>query len=284
MDRPAPPMTKIVIGLAAVAIGAQIVYPLVSGSARDVVTVAVVAFLAAAALAHASASRGPKWTAMMFLTTAGLGLLAEMIGTATGIPFGSYFYATGRLGPDIVGVPAVVPLAWTAGFYPIWCAVTYVLRRSATSTVTMSMGRIVLTAAGMVGWDLYLDTQMVTDGHWTWTSSIAGLPGIGFIPVSNYAGWFAVALAMAAVVETMTRLMNSTHDPDVSAAPPLVLFLWTWLGSALAHAALLDGDELRYSAVYGFVAMGIVGVLLTKVLLEHFGRARATPTGPRPAP
>ena len=46
-------MNKLVIALAAGAIGAQIVYPLVSGSTRDMVTVAVVGFLAATAVTHA---------------------------------------------------------------------------------------------------------------------------------------------------------------------------------------------------------------------------------------
>ncbi|WP_092804854.1 carotenoid biosynthesis protein [Rhodococcus globerulus] len=254
----------LVWGLVACALIAQIIYPLVSGDSRDGVTVAVVALLAAASIVHAVIARGPAWTSLLFAATAGLGLVAEMIGTATGFPFGSYFYATDRLGPDILGVPAVVPLAWTAGFYPIWCAVGYVLERTRASPKWQSRQRIVITAAGMVGWDLYLDTQMVTDGQWTWTSGNPGLPGIPSIPFTNYLGWFATALIMAVVIEYVGKRFDTRrkYGPRVSDAAPVVLFMWTWLGSALAHAALLDGDELKSSAIYGFCAMGVVGIPL----------------------
>ncbi len=116
----------------------------------------------------------------------------------------------------------------------------------------------------MVGWDLYLDTQMVTDGQWTWTSDAPGLPGIASIPVTNYLGWFGTALLMAVVVEIVDRRTRARRPagPRMPDTAPLVLFVWTWLGSAFAHAALLDGAELRYSAVYGFCMMGAVGVPL----------------------
>ncbi|OZF00066.1 carotenoid biosynthesis protein [Rhodococcus sp. 15-1154-1] len=254
-------MNRFVWILAGSAVTAQIVYPLVSGSNRDVVTVAVVALLAASALAHAAITRGVKWAAVLFVTTAGLGIAAEIVGTATGFPFGSYFYATSRLGPDILGVPAVVPLAWTAGFYPIWCAVSLLLHRVGPDQ-RAPLHRIVMTAVAMVGWDLYLDTQMVTDGQWTWTSPIAGLPGIPSIPVTNYLGWFVVALSMAVIVEFAGKSVIRTDPPRLTDSAPIVLFMWTWLGSAFAHAVFLSGPEFRFSAIYGFVVMGTVGAPL----------------------
>lgn len=283
-------MNKVVAGLVVCAITAQIVYPLVTGSTRDTVTVAVVVLLAAASITHAALSRGAVWAIALLIGTAGVGLVAEMLGTATGFPFGDYYYATDRLGPDIVGVPAVVPLAWTAGFYPIWCAVGYVLRRSGQSQEWTSVHRAVVTAIGMVGWDLYLDTQMVADGQWTWTSSISGLPGLPSIPVSNYLGWFVVALVMSAFVEFVSVRLNAneprdpaSRKPAVSDTAPLVLFMWTWIGSALAHSVLLTGPELRYSAMYGFAAMGIVGVPLVWALVES-GRGRTPAMRKRTSP
>ncbi|MDJ0393076.1 carotenoid biosynthesis protein [Rhodococcus sp. G-MC3] len=276
-------MNRVVWALVSCAIGAQIVYPLVTGSVRDSVTVAVVVLLAAAAMTHAAASRGPRWALTLFLGTAGLGLVAEMVGTATGFPFGSYYYAVNRLGPDIFGVPAVVPLAWTAGFYPIWCAVTFVLESTAIPRYRASAHRIVVTAVGMVGWDFYLDNQMVTDAQWTWTSSVPGLPGVPSIPVSNYLGWFLVALVMALIVEGTSRRVRPNDSARADAAP-LVMFMWTWLGSAVAHAVLLDGQELRFSAVYGFAAMGVVGVPLARALVARSGRTYATPRRLRTTP
>ncbi|MCJ0904201.1 carotenoid biosynthesis protein [Rhodococcus sp. ARC_M6] len=271
-------MLGFVWGLVGCAVTAQIYYPLAVGMSRDRVTVAVVVLLAAASLAHALLSRGPGWTLVMFTATAGLGLVAEMVGTATGYPFGSYMYATDRLGPDILGVPAVVPLAWTAGFYPIWCAVTYVLERSRLSPQRKPMHRIAATALGMVDWDLYLDTQMVTDGQWIWTSDRSGLPGIPSIPFTNYLGWFVTVLVMAVAVELIGRRCSSrrSESRSVSDTAPLVLFVWTWLGSALAHAVLLDGDELRYSAIYGLGVMGLVGVPLVMTWIREGTRVVVT--------
>jgi putative membrane protein len=268
-------MNRVVWGIVAGALLAQIVYPLVSGTSRDAVTVAVVLLLAAASVVHAAVTRGPVWAVVLVASTAGLGLVSEIVGTATGFPFGSYFYATGRLGPEIVGVPAVVPLAWTAGFYPIWCAASYVLRHSPVPPGRQAFGRVLMVAVGMVGWDLYLDTQMVTDGQWTWTSGNAGLPGIPFIPYTNYLGWFATALIMAIVVDRVGGRAESprTSGRRISDAAPLVLFLWTWLGSAFAHAFLLEGDELRYSALYGFCVMGVVGVPVVAMRIRRAGKA-----------
>ncbi|WP_072806333.1 carotenoid biosynthesis protein [Rhodococcoides yunnanense] len=270
-------MIRLVWVLVTAALLAQIAYPLVTGTQRDVVTVAVVALLAAAVLTHAAASRGIAWTLVLWVTTAGLGLLAEIVGTATGFPFGSYFYATDRLGPEIWGVPAIVPLAWTAGFYPIRCAVTYVLERTEATQDRLRVHRAIATALGMVGWDLYLDTQMVTDGQWTWTSDIAGLPGIPSIPVTNYLGWFITALVMALIVDAVGDRIGPSTMPaaPLSDAAPLVLFTWTWLGSALAHSVLLGGGELRFSAVYGCAAMAIVGIPFVRTWLRGYRRAAA---------
>lgn len=265
----------ILVGLA---LTAQIAYVTVDGGSRDTFTIAVVALSAAAALVHASVSRGPVWAFVLLAATAGLGLVAETVGTATELPFGGYFYTGDRLGWDIGGVPVAVPLAWMAGFYPIWCAVTYVLERSRIPATRLPIQRTVITATGMVGWDLYLDTQMVTDGQWTWTSGASGLPGIPSIPFTNYLGWFGTALLMAIVVEVIGRRVDAGRDtaPRVPDTAPLVLFLWTWLGSAFAHALVLDGPELRYSAVYGFCVMGIVGIPLLWTLIRRRGPRRVT--------
>lgn len=268
--------------LATAAIAAQIAYPLTEGAARDFVTVMVVVLLAATALAHANRTRGIRWTVLLFVTTAGIGLMSEVVGTATGIPYGCYSYATDRLGPSIAGVPLVVPLAWTAGFYPVWCAATRV-----TTTV---WARALLTVIGLVGWDLYLDAQMVADGQWRWCVTDAGLPGLDHIPLTNYAGWTAVALVMVAVMQTVDRRTlrtggtsgaRGTPGAVTHDAVPIVLFLWTWLGSALAHSVFLEAPSLRYSAVYGLIVMGVLGVPLVWHLVTNATHPPPYDTDPR---
>ncbi|AOW94722.1 caratenoid biosynthesis protein [Rhodococcus sp. WMMA185] len=248
--------------MAAAAVGAQILYPLVHGGTRDAVTISVVVLLATACITHAAATRGPRWTAGLILATAGLGLASEVLGTATGYPYGCYDYASGRIGPALASVPLVVPLAWTAGFYLVWCVASALARGRFRRPI-----RILLVAVGVVGWDLYLDPQMVADGQWTWCVTDSGLPGLEHIPLTNYAGWLLIAVLMAVVVD---RLELQSDTPNrYGDSVPIALFLWTWLGSALAHSVFLDAPELRYSAIYGLIAMGILGVPLLVSLLRQ---------------
>ncbi|MBF6330175.1 carotenoid biosynthesis protein [Nocardia transvalensis] len=235
---------------------AQIAYPLTGGAARDRVTVVVVLLSAATALAHAWVSRGPRFAAGFLLIVSGLGLTAEIIGTAYGFPFGCYHYAHGRLGPELATVPLLVPLAWTGGMYPVWVVARRVYHHASL--------RIPMTALGAVGWDLFLDPQMVADGQWTWCSAAPGLPGLPQIPYTNYLGWFAVAVIMAALLELLTR---GAAPRDPSLAVPIAVFLWTWLGSTLAHAVFL---HLPSSAVYGGIGMGILAMALA-VRSRHGG-------------
>ncbi|MGQ4617188.1 carotenoid biosynthesis protein [Nocardia sp. R7R-8] len=240
---------------------AQIGYPLAAGAARDRVTVAVVLLSAAVALTHATATRGLRYAVGFLLIVSGIGLTAEVIGTATGIPFGCYEYATDRLGPALLTVPLLVPLAWTGGIYPVWVVAGICTRRT--------VARVAATAVGAVGWDLFLDPQMVTDGQWTWCDTHSGLPGLDRIPVTNYLGWFGVALVMGCLLAVWER---AAPDPArvprpaaraLTVAVPVAFFLWTWLGSALAHAVFLG---LLPSAGYGFAGMGLLGIPLLIVL------------------
>ncbi|MBY6676000.1 carotenoid biosynthesis protein [Rhodococcus sp. BP-149] len=244
--------TPVAVGFAVAAVLAQISYPLVSGGVKDAVTFCVVALLAAACVTHAASARGAGWATLMVLLTAGIGLTAEIIGTRTGMPFGCYEYAQDRIGPSLAHVPVVVPFAWTAGLYPVWCAATVVAQRMRRPVLT----RVGLTTVGVVGWDLYLDPQMVADGQWTWCSPFAPLPGLDGIPWTNYVGWLLVAALMAVAMEVLGR--SPMRTPTVSPLVPWGLFVWTWLGSALAHAVFLP--DLGWSALYGLVAMGVVGV------------------------
>lgn len=245
--RATDPRELVPAGCLIVLIAVQIAYPLTGGSARDAVTVAVVLASAGTALVHATATRGLRYAAGFGVLVSGIGLAAEAGGTATGFPFGAYDYAVGRLGPAVFEVPLVVPLAWTGGIYPIWVVAGILCRAPAA--------RIAATAAGAVGWDLFLDPQMVADGQWRWADTDSGLPGLAAIPWTNYLGWFLVAGLIAAALTGWERTAAPTRRLGI----PVLMFLWTWLGSALAHAVFLG---LPYSAAYGAVGLGLLGVPL----------------------
>ncbi|MFI6048337.1 carotenoid biosynthesis protein [Nocardia sp. NPDC051321] len=260
----------------------QIAYPLTSGAGRDRVTVAVVLLSAGTALAHATATRGIRYAAAFLVIVSGLGLAAEIVGTATGLPFGCYEYAVDRLGPALGGVPLVVPLAWTGGLYPVWVVAGLLAPRAAA--------RVGLLVVGAVGWDLFLDPQMVADGQWTWCDTGSGLPGLAQIPVTNYLGWCTVALLMGALLTILDRAvpasagLDNPSNPSAgldtiasdsgSVAVPVAVFLWTWLGSALAHAVFLG---LPVSACYGGIGLAVLGLPLLRHL--WFSRLRPEPAG-----
>jgi putative membrane protein len=235
---------------------AQIAYPLVSGSTRSALTVLTVVLGFAAAVTHAVLTRGARVAAVLVVVTAGGGLLVEALGTGTGFPFGEYTYA-GSLGGKVLGVPWVIPLAWTMMAWPAWLV---------AGRLTSGWARVLVSGWALASWDLFLDPQMVDAGHWTWASPGAGLPGVPGIPVSNYAGWVLVAVIMSAFL----HLLLPASDDD-RAAPMLGFYLWTYASSVLAHAVFFG---LPASAAWGALGMGLVAIPLAVRL------ARTT----RPAP
>ena len=223
--------------LAAAAVLLQVGYPLVHGQFRDRLTILSVVALFAASTAHAFVSRGAAWTARFLLVCLGIGLLAEALGVATGIPFGSYRYGR-SLGPSLLHVPVVVPLAWAMLGYP--CLL--VGQRLASGARAVVVG-----ACALASWDLFLDPQLVAAGQWHWAHPGPGLNGI---PLTNAVGWLVVATVMMAL---LSRLPRVPADDRVPAA----LFLWTYGSSVLANLAFFGRPGV---ALVGGVGMGLVAV------------------------
>ena len=238
---------RLPVVLAAATVLLQIAYPLVSGTPRDQLTVVTVLAFFAASVSHALVHRGASWTAAYVLVTTGTGLLAESLGTTTGVPFGQYDYA-GSLGWKLLSVPVVIPLAWAMMAYP--CLL--VGQRLASTR----LGAVAVGAWALASWDLFLDPQMVDAGHWTWTDVQLALPGLPGIPVSNYLGWLLVATLMMAALQ---RLPRRAADDRV----PHALFLWTYASSVLAHAAFFGRPAV---ALVGGVGMGLVALPFARSL------------------
>lgn len=219
---------------------AMIATPLMTrgGSARRVLSSVVVTGLAVTT-AQAAARRWPA--ARVGATAAGVAAataLVERIGTRTGLPFGRYEY-TDALRPRIGDVPAIVPLAWFAMAVPSREAA-----HAALGTRSTPAGRVLLGAAALTAWDLFLDPQMVGEGYWRWAR-----PGrYRGIPVSNYVGWFVTsALVMAALERALPT------DVDTAPEPALVGVYGTMAGMETLGFAAFFGD--RTVAACGGAAM-----------------------------
>jgi putative membrane protein len=223
----------------------QICYPLAHGGVRAGLTVLTVLLGCLLSVAHALLTRGVRTAAGLVATAALGGFAVEAVGVATGFPFGTYDYS-GQLGPRLLGVPLIIPLAWTWMAWPAWLA--------AIRLAPSRAARVVLAAVGLAAWDLFLDPQMVAEGYWTWRDPTPALPGVAGIPIGNYLGWLGFALLLMAALS----LVPGTDRPGDDASI-FTLWFWTYASSVLAHAVFLG---LPASAAWGGVIMGAVVIPL----------------------
>lgn len=262
--------------LAAGGVLAQMAFPFTDGGTLALTTASVV-LLASAALADAAATRGWRAAALLLVVAGGTGLLVEAVGVRTDVPFGAYDY-TGTLGLEVLGVPALVPLAWVMMAWPALA----VARRLAGELAGGSRVAVALVGAwALTAWDVFLDPQMVDQGHWVWEHPEPGLPGVDGIPLTNFAGWLLVSLVMVAVLD---RLVAREAQEPGRAGPgragpadgvPLAVYLWTYGSSVLAHAVFFGRPPV---ALVGAVVMGLVAVPLVVVLVRA-GRRRTDRRG-----
>ena len=226
----------------------QICYPLTEGGLRADLTVLTVLLGYLLSVSHALLSRGARAAAALVATATLGGFAVEAAGVATGFPFGTYDYS-GQLGPKVLGVPLIIPLAWTWMAWPAWLAAVRLARGRAA--------RVVIAAAGLAAWDLFLDPQMVAEGYWRWLDPTPALPGVPGIPIGNYLGWLGFALVLMTALSYAAGPAADTPGPgDV---PMIALWFWTYASSVLAHAVFLD---LPGSALWGAVVMGAVVIPL----------------------
>jgi putative membrane protein len=225
----------------------QICYPLTAGDLRAALAVLTVLIGYLLSVSHALLSRGIRSAAALVAAATLGGFGVEAVGVATGFPFGTYDYS-GQLGPKLLGVPLIIPLAWTWMAWPAWLAA---LRLARTA-----VARVALAAAGLAAWDLFLDPQMVAAGHWVWLAPQPALPLVPGVPLTNYAGWLVVAVL---VVGALHRALG----PGPVSGPASALYLWVYASSVLAHLAFFG---LPGSALVGGVLMGAVAIPFARAL------------------
>ena len=277
---PAGPVT-----LAAAAVLTQVAYPLLDGVALRAATILGVLLFAAASVGHAAAVYGPRPAGVLVVAAAGIGLLAEAVGVATGMPFGRYAYS-GTLGPQVLGVPLLVPLAWTMMAYPA----LLLGRRMAAAVRPIALRRMVTATLGgatLAAWDLFLDPQMVAAGHWRWLHPRPGLPGVPDVPLTNLAGWLFAGMLMTAVLDRVLpavprAVLDATRPLGSVAAEalPAALLAWTWLGSAVANLAFFGRP---WVALYGGLALGALVVTYLRALTVATRAPRLLPAPQVPA-
>jgi putative membrane protein len=89
-------------GLFLALVGAQLAYPRAPEGAETAATHGIIGLLLATSVADAVQERGPARAAGTLGSAAALGYGAELVGVATGKPFGHYHYGP-KLGPGGAG-------------------------------------------------------------------------------------------------------------------------------------------------------------------------------------
>ena len=178
---------------------------------------------------------------------------AEVMGVATGIPFGDYGYGT-TLGPRFLGlVPVVIPLSW---FLMLYASLGLAARAGVGRT-----GACVMAALGLVAWDVLMDPAMsAAFPFWSWHQ---GGEYYG-MPLVNWAGWFATGLVLAAVG---TALAGERWRETAKGRLPIVLYA---LNGLFPFALALE-KGLVGAAWIGAAAMTAFGAL--PLLARVRGRA-----------
>jgi uncharacterized membrane protein len=201
-------------------------------------TRAIVLLMLAASTAEGLEARGRRG-ALVAAVAGAVGFGAELLGVATGRPFGRYTYSD-RLGPRVRGVPLLAGAAWALMARPAWVVAG---RLSARPEL-----RVPLAAGALTAWDVFLDPRMAREGYWTWPEG-----GVyEGVPASNFVGWFATGLAAFAIVAAIEPARPDARDDGA-----LALYAWTWGSEAFANAALWRRPVV---AVAGAVAMGAFAV------------------------
>jgi putative membrane protein len=241
---PANRLLLVSLAAAVLTVLANILWALASGGLRDALTIIGVLAFAVASGLHAYVAFGRSFVVKFLFIALLATLVIEVLGVATGFPFGTYEYDQERLGISILGVPLLIPFAWFMMLYPSWLVSRDLFR---SKYLAIPTGALLMST-----WDLYLDPQMVNEGYWVWF-----VDGIATkdIPLTNFFGWF---LSTAVIITLLSFALNP-NPSEVSKATPYALVLWVWLGSFLVNIVPVSPFFNQPTvAISGLIGMGIV--------------------------
>ena len=121
------------------------------------------------------------------------GIIIEIIGTQTGLLFGSYQYGS-ILGPAIVKVPLIIGINWLIVVYCCGSAMQWLLHKTFPASATshpkpllQTISIIVDGALLAVLFDWIMEPVAIQLGFWTWA-------GDGSVPLYNYVCWWVVSM------------------------------------------------------------------------------------------
>ena len=189
-----------------------------------------------------------EWRTAPLLVLSGMiwGLLGEYIGLNYGFPFGSYRYLAFK-GAEVLGVPYPIIIAWGIYLYTSYLASASFLREK--------LKRAFFASFLMVNLDLAIDPVMVARGLWAWNQR-----GEWFgIPLSNYAGWFAVSL-----LASLTYARLSKDEPETTGPITFLPYL-----SIYAQLFYLSPLEILPAVLISFLIAIAIFTLTLRTFLKN---------------
>ena len=138
------------------------------------------------------------------------GILAELVGTKTGMLFGNYVYGT-VLGPAIEGVPWIIGINWFIVMYCSGTAIHTLMHKLAAgknanelplSGKLRTVALIIDGATLAVFFDWLMEPIAVKLGYWKWL-------GDGQIPLYNYLCWFVISALLLLLFSKMNFYKNN---------------------------------------------------------------------------
>ena len=168
-------------------------------------------------------------------------LTVELIGAATGFPFGAHGYGN-ELGYKVLGlVPFVIPLSW---FQMLIAVMALALRFRAGLVVTLA-----LTALGLFAWDVLMEPGMsAAYPFWFWRTGSAWYG----MPLANWVTW----MTMGPVIGGITWWWGGKDLPAITRDPlPVVVYVVT----GILPLALALQFGLYVAAAVGGAAMLVFG-------------------------
>lgn len=195
---------------------------------------------------------GAKRLLTFLISSVGISLTSELLGTSTGFPFGKYGYLSG-LGTKINDlVPFTIPLSW---FYMgLVCFVIANVSLRFGNHWMHKLEAIALAALMLTSWDFVLDPAM-SQAHypfWEW-----GQYGAFFgMPLQNFAGW----MGTGAVFMTVAAILGGKDSQPVLTKQQLTFPVIMYLGN-FTFALVLSLSAGIYIPVLLGLLLGVAPVL-----------------------
>ena len=193
------------------------------------------------ALTHCAMVEGGRRMAIFFGVSAVVSYLMEEAGVRTGLVYGAYHYGP-MLGPKLVDVPVLIPLAWFMMIYPSWMVAKVLLEGLPRYSVAGLTAHAVTAALVMTAWDVEMDPGMVVDGNWVWEKGGAYFG----VPRHNYVGWLATTFLVYWITGWLVRNM-AYRDAKGKWYEALPVIVYAFLA-------------VRYVMANKFAAIQLIGV------------------------